>query len=85
MGEEKKKEREKEKEIREERKIREKLQLFSTIYGDRWVDFIGPRTKDHLLDKGYVWVSKTRDFVEGSSEEFWKSRVSGLGSVHWTS
>ena len=47
--------------------------------------FVGLGTKDHLLDKGYAWVSKTRDFAEDSSEEFWKSRVSSLGSVHGTS
>ena len=47
--------------------------------------FVWPRTKDHLLDKGYAWIPKTRDFAEDSSEEFGKSRVSGLGSVHGTS
>ena len=47
--------------------------------------FVGPRTKVHLLDKGYAWVSKTLDFTEDSSEEFRKSKVSGLGSVHGTS
>ena len=47
--------------------------------------FIGPRIKDHLLDKGYAWVPKTQDFVEDSSEEFRKSRVSSLESVHGTS
>ena len=47
--------------------------------------FVGPRTKDHLLDKGYTWVSKTQDFAEDSSEEFGKSKVSGLESVHGTS
>ena len=47
--------------------------------------FVGARIKDHLLDKGYAWVPKTRDFAEDSSEEFGKSRVSGLGSVHGTS
>ena len=50
-----------------------------------WSEFVGPRTKVHLLDEGYVWVPKTRDFVEDSSEEFGKSKVSGLGSVHGTS
>ena len=44
--------------------------------------FIQPRTKDHLSEKGYAWVPKTRDFAEDSSEEFGKSRVSSLGSVH---
>ena len=47
--------------------------------------FIGLRTKDHLLDKGYAWLPKTRDFAKDLSEEFGKSRVSGLGSVHGTS
>ena len=48
-------------------------------------EFIGLRTKFHLLDEGYEWVSKTRDFSKDSSEEFGKSKVSGLGSVHGTS
>ena len=48
-------------------------------------EFIGPRTKVHLLDEGYVWVPKTRDFPEDSSEEFGKSKVSGLGSIHGSS
>ena len=29
-----------------------------------------------------MWVLKTQDFNEDSSEEFGKSKVSGLGSVH---
>ena len=41
--------------------------------------------KVHLLDNGYVWVSKTCDFAEDSSEKFGISKVSGLGSVHGTS
>ena len=48
-------------------------------------EFVGPRTKVHLLDEGYSWVPKTRDFAEDSSEEFGKSKVSGLGSFHGTS
>ena len=32
-----------------------------------------------------MWVLKTRDFTEDSSEEFEKSKVSGLGSVNGTS
>ena len=47
--------------------------------------FVGPRMKVYLLDEGYVWVPKTRDFSKDSSEEFRKSKVSGLGSVHGTS
>ena len=57
--------------------------LQSTKIGG-WV-FVEPRTKDYLLDKGFAWVPKTRDFVEDLSEELRKSRVSGLGSVHETS
>ena len=41
--------------------------------------------KVHLLDEGYTWVPKTRDFTEDSIKEFRKSKVSGLGSVHGTS
>ena len=51
----------------------------------RWSAFVGPKTKVHLLDKGYAWLPKTLDFVEDSSKEFGKSKVSGLGSVHGTS
>ena len=47
--------------------------------------FVRPRTKVHLLDEGYAWIPKTQDFVGDSSEEFGKSKVSGLGSVHGTS
>ena len=49
-----------------------------------WLEFVGLSTKVHLLDKGYMWVPKTWDFVEDSSEEFGKSKVSGLGSVYKT-
>ena len=48
-------------------------------------EFVGPRMKVHLLDEGYAWVPKTRDFSKDSSEEFGKSMVSGLGSVYKTS
>ena len=24
-----------------------------------WSEFVGPKTKVHLLDKGYAWVAKT--------------------------
>ena len=47
-------------------------------------EFIGIITKVHLLDEGYAWVPKTWDFTEDSSEDFGKSRVSGLESVHET-
>ena len=47
--------------------------------------FVEPKTKVYILDEGYAWVPKTRDFAEDSSEEFGKSKVSGLGSVYGTS
>ena len=47
--------------------------------------FVWPRTKDHLLDKGYAWVPKTRNFFKDLSKYFGKSRVLGLGSVQGTS
>ena len=51
----------------------------------RWSVFVGPKTKVHLLEEGYAWIPKTRDFVQDSRKEFGKSKVSGLGSVHGTS
>ena len=44
-------------------------------------EFVGQRTKVHLLDEGYVWVPRTRDFTKDSREDFGKSKVSGLGSA----
>ena len=41
-------------------------------------EFVGPRTEVHLLDESYAWVPKLWDFTEYSSEEFRKSKVSGL-------
>ena len=76
----------KKKEKREKKERRERSSNFSprsTEIGGSV--FFEPRSKDHLLDKFYVWVPKTRDVVEDSSEEFEKSRVYGLGSVHGTS
>ena len=61
----------------------ENLSLRSTEF--RRSEFVGPRMKVHLLDEGYVWVPKTRDFAEDSSEEFGKLKVLSLGSVHRTS
>ena len=48
-------------------------------------EFVGLGTKVHLLNEGYMWIPKKWDFAEDSSEEFGKSKVSGLGSVHGTS
>ena len=70
---------------REEKKNQknQNLSLQSTKF--RQSEFIRPRTKVHLLNEGYVWAPKTRGFAKDSSEEFGKSKVSGLGSVHGTS
>ena len=38
--------------------------------------------KVQRIDEGYAWVPKTQDFVEDPNEEFGKSRVSCLGSIH---
>ena len=50
----------KKKEKREKRERREKSSNFclrsTKISG---LVFVRPRTKDHLLDKGYAWVPKT--------------------------
>ena len=32
--------------------------------------------------EGYTWVPKTRDFAKFPNEEFGKSKVLGLGSIH---
>ena len=57
----------------------ERNQKFSLRFTEfRRSEFVGPRTKVHLLDKGYAWVPKTRDFVEDSSKEFGKSKVSSF-------
>ena len=68
---------------RERKKEKKNLSLRSTEFCRS--EFVGPRTKAHLLDEGYAWVQKIRDFAKDSSEEFRKSKVSGLGSVHGTS
>ena len=50
----------------------------------RRLEFVGPRTKVHLLHEGYVCLPKTRDFSKNSSDEFGKLNVSGLGSAYGT-
>ena len=70
-------------EKKEMKKKNQNFSLRSTKF--HWSEFVGSRTKVHLLDKGYVWVSTTWDFTEDSSEEFGKSKVSGLESVNETS
>ena len=44
-------------------------------------EFAGQRTKFHCIDEGYAWVPKKQDFAEDPNE-FGKSKVLGLGSVH---
>ena len=44
--------------------------------------FVRLRTKVHHVYEGYALVPKTRDFVEDPSNEFKKTKVLGLGSVH---
>ena len=68
---------------RKKKKRNSNFSLRSTKF--RSFEFIGPRTKVHLLDEDYMWVPKTRDFYGDASKEFEKSKVSGLGSVHGTS
>ena len=69
-----------EREGERKKKKKSNFSLQSTEF--RRSEFIGPRTKVHLLDEGYAWVLKTWDFIKDSSEEFEKSKVLGLGSVH---
>ena len=59
-----------------ERKESSSFSLRSTEF--RPSEFFGPRMEVHLLDESYVWVPKSHNFVEDSSEEFGKSKVSGL-------
>ena len=75
-------EREKEREREGEKKNRNFSLRFTKF---RLSEFIKPRTKVHLLEEGYARVPKTKDFAKDPSEEFGKSKVSGLGSVHGTS
>ena len=75
-----------ERERERERKKEKKNSNFSLRYTEfRLSKFVGPITKFYLLDEGYAWVPKTRDFAQDSSEEFGKSKVTSLGSVHGTS
>ena len=67
--------------VKEERKRRAKGFFPQSIEFRRW-EFIGPRTKVHCINDGYVWVPKTKDFTEDPNEGFMKSKVSGLGIVH---
>ena len=67
--------------VGEDRKMKHKsFLLISTEF--RQSKFVGIKMKIHLIEEGYMWVPKTRDFAEVPSEEFEKSKVWGLGSVH---
>ena len=44
----------------------------------RWLNFVGPGTKVHHIDKEYAWVPRTRDFVEDQRKEIWEIKVVGL-------
>ena len=70
MGRRKKKKKKEKGEMRERGERSSNFSLRFTEIGGSV--FVGPKTKDHLLNKGYAWLSKTRDFVEDSSEEFGK-------------
>ena len=45
------------------------------------LEFVEPRVKVHILDEGYTWVPKTRDFIKDLKEEisgnkkFWDLEV----------
>ena len=66
-----------------ERKDSSSFSLRSTEFHP--YEFVELRMEVHLLNESYTWVPKSRDFVKDSSEEFRKSKVSGLGSVQGTS
>ena len=57
--------------------------LRSTEFGS--LSYVGPRLKVGVLVEDNAWTPKSRVFVGDSSEEFEKSKVSGLGNVHETS
>ena len=78
------KRRKKRRERREERERGKKLQLLSTIYGDR-VIVVGTRLKVGVCGGDYTWVPETPSFVEVSRGRFVKSKSSGSESVRGTS
>ena len=52
----------------------------------RRLEYIEPRIKVHILNKGYAHVPKRRDFTEDQKEEIWeKSKFSGIGGILKTS
>ena len=60
--------------------------FFLRSIGFRQSEFIEPRVKVHLLDEGYAWVPKRKDFDEDPKEDIQgKSKFSGLRGVLRTS
>ena len=54
--------------------------------GFRLSEFVEPSVKVHLLEEGYSWVPKRKDFDEDPKEEIkGKSKFSSLGGVLGTS
>ena len=64
---------------------RERGELRAPIHKVPLVGFCRAKNKSSSHQRGYEWVSKTLDFAEDPNEEFGKSKVSDLGSVHETS
>ena len=71
--------------MREGEKKNEKSKLLSSIHEVSSVGIHRAKNESSSTQQGLRWVLKTRDFAKDSSEEFGKSKVSILGSVHGTS
>ena len=39
------------------------------------LEFIGLITKVHILDEGYAWVPKMKDFTEDPKKEIWGNQI----------
>ena len=52
-----------------EKKKKRNPSFFQRSTEFRRLEFVEPRTKVHLLDEGYAWVPKKRDFTEDPKEE----------------
>ena len=75
------------KNVRErERKKKKKYKLLSSIYGVLSIGICRAKSESYLLDEGYAWVPKMRDFTEDPKEEISGNQIfSGLGGVLKTS
>ena len=40
-----------------------------------WSEFVKPRVKFYLLDKGYAYVPKSKDFIEDPKMEIWGNQI----------